>query len=112
MNNSNDFIKENFYSPNWPQIPDYPNRFLIIGSSGSGKTNSLFNLINQEPDIDKIHLYDKDPYQPKCQFLISKIESTGLKDFIDAKYFIEYLNDMDKIYKSITEYKRNKNKKY
>ena len=41
-------------SPNWPQIPDYPYRILIIGGSGSGKTNSLFKLINQQPDIDKI----------------------------------------------------------
>ena len=31
---------------------------VIIGGSGSGKTNSLFNLINQQPDTDKIHLYD------------------------------------------------------
>ena len=112
MNNSDDFIKENFYSPNWRQIPDHPNRFLIIWISGSGKTNSLFNLINQEPDIDKIYLYNKDPYKPKCQLLISKIKSTGLKDFIDAKSFIEYLSDMDKIYKSNAEYKRNKNKKH
>ena len=103
MNNSDDFIKENFYSPKWRQIPDHPKWFLIIGISGSGKANSLFNLINQEPDIDKIYLYDKDPYKPKCQFLISKIKSTGLKDFIDAKSFIEYVNHKDKIYKSIAE---------
>ena len=38
---------------NWPQVPDHSYRILITGSSGSGKTNSLFNLINQEPDIDK-----------------------------------------------------------
>ena len=33
-------------NPNWPQIPDHPYRTLIIGASGSGKANSLFNLIN------------------------------------------------------------------
>ena len=38
---------------------------LIIGGSGSGKTNSLFNLINQQPDIDKIYLYAKDPSEGK-----------------------------------------------
>ena len=27
---------------NWPQIPDHPYRTLIIGGSGSGKTNSFF----------------------------------------------------------------------
>ena len=41
-------------NPNWPQIPDHPYRILIIGGSGSAKTNSLFNIINQQPDIDKI----------------------------------------------------------
>ena len=38
-------------------------RILKIGGSGSEKTNSLFNLISYQPDIDKIHLYAKDPYE-------------------------------------------------
>ena len=45
---------------------------LIIGGSGSGKTTALLNLINNNPDIDKIYLYAKDPYKAKCQLLISK----------------------------------------
>ena len=45
-------VKE--YNPDQQQIPDHPYRILIIGRSGSGKTNSLFNLINQQPDVDKI----------------------------------------------------------
>ena len=44
-------IKE--HNPNWPQSPDHAYRILIIGGSGSGKTNSLFNQIDQQPDIDK-----------------------------------------------------------
>ena len=44
---------------------------LIIGGSGSGKTNSLLNLINYQPDIDKIYLYSKDPHEEKYQFLIN-----------------------------------------
>ena len=44
-------IKE--HNPNWPKTPDHPHRILIIGGSGSGKTNALLNLINHEPDIDK-----------------------------------------------------------
>ena len=47
---------------NWSEIPDYPYRILIIGGSASGKTNSLFTLINEEPDIDKIDLFIKDLY--------------------------------------------------
>ena len=44
-------IKE--HNPNWPEIPDYPYIILIVGGSGSGKTNALLNLINNETDIDK-----------------------------------------------------------
>ena len=76
---------------------------MIIGGSGSGKTNALLNLINHEPDTDRIFLYAKDPYEAKYQLLINKRESTGLKYFNDSKAFIEYSNDMDDTYKNIEE---------
>ena len=41
----------------WSEIPDHPYRILIVGGSGSGKTNALLNLINHELVIDKIYLY-------------------------------------------------------
>ena len=44
----------------WPYIPDHPYRILITGGSGSRKTNTLLNLINEQEDIDKIYLYAKD----------------------------------------------------
>ena len=42
---------------------DHPYRILIIGGSGSGKTNSLFHFINYPPVIGKIYLYVKDSYE-------------------------------------------------
>ena len=39
---------------------DHPCRVLIIGSSGSEKTNTLLNLINEQDGIDKIYLCAKD----------------------------------------------------
>ena len=36
----------------WPYIPDHRYRILIVGGSGSGKTNALLNLINNQIDID------------------------------------------------------------
>ena len=89
MINFDDVVKENIkkHNPNWAHIPDHPDRTLI---RGSGKANSLFSLINQLPDIDKIYLYPKDPYEAKYQFLVNKRESTGLKYFVDSRAFIEY----------------------
>ena len=81
----------------WPYISDQPYRILITGRSGSGKTNALLNLINDEPDIDKMYLYAKDPYEVKYKFLINKRESTGLKDFDNPKAFIGYSNDMQDV---------------
>ena len=75
--------KKTQHNSNWPYIPDHPYRILIIGGSGSGKTNALLDLINNKPDIDKKHLYAKDPYEAKYQFLINKRENTGLKHFND-----------------------------
>ena len=69
------------------------------------------NLINNQPDIYKIYLYAKDPYEAKCQFLINKRKSTGLKHFNDPKAFIEYSNDMQGVYKSIDEYNADKERK-
>ena len=82
--------KENLkeHNTNWPQIPDHPYRTLIIRDSGSGKTNSLFNLISQQPHRHKIYLYATDPYEAKYQFLINKRESKGLEHLDDSKAFI------------------------
>ena len=69
------------------------------------------NLINNQPDIDKIYLYAKDPYEAKYQFLINKRESTGLKNFNYPKALIEYSNDMQDLYKNIDEYNVDKERK-
>ena len=65
MINFDDIANENKtkHNKNWPYILDHSYRILIIGGSGSGTTNALLNLIENQPDIDKIYLYAKDPYQ-------------------------------------------------
>ena len=96
---------------NWLYIADHPYRILVIGGSGTGKTNALLNLINNQQDIDKIYLYAKDPYEDKYQYLINKRESVGLKHFNDPKAFIEYSNDMYDVYKNIDNYNPDKENK-
>ena len=100
MINFDDYTNENIIEHNskWPYIPDHPYRILIIGGSGSGKTNVLLNLINNQPDIDKIYLYAKDPCEKKYQYLINKREKVGLNHFNDPKAFMEYSNDMQDVY--------------
>ena len=87
----------------WLYIPDHPFRRLIIGGSGSGKTNLLLNLIENQPNIDKIYLYAKDPYKSKHQYLINKREGVGINHFNDPKAFMKYSNDMHDVYKNIDE---------
>ena len=63
----------------WPYIPDHPYRILIIGGSGSGKTNALINLIYEQNDIDKIYLYARDLSEPKYEYLIKTRKDEGTK---------------------------------
>ena len=99
MINFDDYANENKtkHNQNWPYVPDHPYRILIIRGSGSGKTYALLDLIDNQPDIDKIYLYAKDPYEAKYQYLINKWESVGLND---TKAFIEYSGDMKDVYKN------------
>ena len=66
------------HNPYWPYIPDHPYRILIIEGSETGKTNALLNLMQNQPYIDKIFLYSKDPYEGKYELLINKRERVGI----------------------------------
>ena len=88
----------------WPYIPDHPYRILIIGSSGSGKTNTLLNLINEQNDIDKIYLYARDLSKPKYEYLIKKRGNIGIKHLKDPNAFIECSNTIDDLYENGDDY--------
>ena len=89
MINFDNYTNENKTEHNskWPYIPDHPCRILIVGGSESGKINALLNLINDQPNIDKIYLYAKDPYGAKYQYIINKRKKVGLDHFNDPKAF-------------------------
>ena len=58
------------------------------------KQNALLNLTNNQPDIDKICIYAKDPYEAKYQYLIKECEKVGLDYFNDPKAFMDYSDNM------------------
>ena len=67
------------HNPNWPKVSDHLYRILITDGPRSRKTKTLINLINNQPDVDKIHFYARDLYKTKCQLLVKKAESVELK---------------------------------
>ena len=87
-----------------PYIQDHLYRFLIIGGSGSGKSITWLNLINEQNDIGKIYLYAKDLSEPKNEILVKNRENAGIKHLNDPNAFIEISNTMDNVYENINDY--------
>ena len=71
----------------------------------------LLNLIEKQPDIDKIYLSAKDPYEAKYQYLIKIREKVGIDHHNDPRAYIEYSNDMHDVYKNIDECNLDKDNK-
>ena len=84
---------------------------MIIGGSGSGKTNTLLNLINKQNDIDKNFLYARDLNEPKYKILIKIHEDAGIKHLKDPNSSIECSNMMDDVYENINYYNLSRKRK-
>ena len=100
------------HNPNWPYILDHIYRILIIGGSGSGKTNLLLNLVKHlQIDIGKIYLYVKDPFESKYQLRINGRENVGIKQIKNPVSFIDYFQTIDDIYQNLESYNPRKKQK-
>ena len=107
----NVYDNNNNHNEKCPYIPDHPYRILIIGGSGSGKTNILLNVITDQKDIDKIYLYARDFSESKCEYLIKNRENAGIKYLNNSKAFFECSNTMDDVYENINDYNPNRRRK-
>ena len=107
MFNLNDITDENNKNHNekWPYISDYSYRILIIGGSGSRKTNTLLNLINEQDNMDKIYWCAKDLSERKYEFLTKKRGKVVIKQLNDPKAFIQSSNTMKDVDENIDDYK-------
>ena len=85
---------------------------MIIGGSGSGKTNTLLNLIKEQSDIAKVYLYEKDLSEPKYEFLIKKPKYAGTKHLNDPNAFTECSNMMNDVYQNIDDYNPSREKTF
>lgn len=81
-NEPEEFIDQN------TNLPIHPFRLLIVGASGSGKTNLLLNLIYDHLKFDSLFVCAKDLYEPKYSKLqenYTMFEDVEKQDIIDCK---------------------------
>ena len=112
--NSNTNENNKKHNEKWAYIPDHPYIILIIGDSGSEKTNTLLNLIKEQDHhdvIDKIYLYAKDLSEPKHEYLIKKRKDAGIKNVNNPNAFVVCSNRMDDVYEDIDNHNPRRNKK-
>lgn len=103
-----------YYNPNAHLgLPRHPFRALIIGGSGSGKTNTCLNIIFKGKNFEHIYLFAKTLDEPLYKALIDTYENAGkmtrqnlitystdakdvpnLKDIDDSKQNLFIFDDM------------------
>ena len=100
------------HNPSWLYISDCLYRILIIGYSGSDKTNVLLNSIkHQRPDIGNTYLFVKIPFKSKYQSLINGREKSGIKKLKSLKAFTDYSQKSDAVYENLEDYNLTKKRK-
>ena len=76
--NNNDFLNKNCY------IPQHPSNTVILGATGSSKTNFLFNILTLNPVYEKIYIITKQE-EEKYNFLLKNFQMI-------LEYFIKMMN--------------------
>ena len=65
----------------------------------------LLNLIKlQQPDIDKLYLYVKDPFKSKYQLLINGREKVGIEILVRPRAFIDCSQIIGDCYENLEDY--------
>ena len=82
----NEFLKKS-HNPNFKKHGiQLPFRLLVVGSSGSGKSNTALQIIHLMSDtFEKIVIMCKDKHEPLYEYLESKIDPEHLEFFEISK---------------------------
>ena len=111
MNKYDESVKI-IHNLHWAYIFKLPYKILVIGGSGSVKTNFLMNLTKyRQADFDKIYLYIKDVFESKYQLRTREERKQGLKNFKNSKAFIDYSQTTNNIYENLEIYDPTKKRK-
>lgn len=90
------YTNDNYYNPNVKKgAIQHPARVCIIGTTGSMKTNTCFNIITTCSCFDKIYLYARDLSEPLYKWLIDTMEKEG--DDIEYSSEISDIPNLDEI---------------
>ena len=93
------------HNPNWPYIPDHPYRIVIIGSSGSDKTNVLLNLTKVNNQILAEFVYMSKIYSNQSiNYSLTEEKNEELK-------FIGYSQTIEDIYENLEDYNSTKKRR-
>ena len=88
------------------------NRIVVFGGSESGKTNVLLNSIKYRgPNVAKIYLYVKDPFESKYQLLNNERDKAAIEKLKNPKPFIDYSQTIDGVYENLEDYNPTKKKR-
>src|SRR5687767_5111604 len=74
-------VKDSVYINRNKLAPQWPMRILLVGASGSGKTNLLLNLILQYLQFDRLFIYARDLNEDKYVFLQTLLKDEPAAEF-------------------------------
>lgn len=108
--NIDNMCEQKQYMNKNPLAPQWPFRLLVVGPSGSGKSNLVLNLIVKDLHFDEIYIYAKDLSENKYEFIsnffrelestvkkeLKNVKGTGIKD-VKIAHFSQSLNDIVKL---------------
>ena len=86
LKTDNEYINKNCF------VPQHPRNTVIVGSSGTSKTNLVFKILMLNPVYEKIYIITKQP-EDKYNFLLQKFPNDVKTFYQNDEYDLDELID-------------------